>query len=251
MEESRAVACTLNLWETSRWPERRDSLASFLGLHSPDILCVQELRPETLAVLEECLPGHDRVGDTFPGWTWEGNIFWRRGAFERMDHGIRDVGILEPERRLFWVRLRAAGGREMLVATAHFTWPGNEREKADGVNPRLGQARRAAEALDALAPAPAAALFMGDFNEHYHPVKVLKAAGFQDCFSGLGRHPKATRPAVPTWQGPEQTVDWILYRGALRPMTCEAVDFFHGDIAPSDHKPVLATFALGSALPPV
>lgn len=246
----RAIVCTLNLWSLDRWPERRDSLSAFLRLHDPDLLCVQELRPETLAVLTEALPGHDRVQDPFPGWTGEGNVLWRRGAFMAAAHGAEDIGMLERDRRLFWVRLRRAGGGELLVATAHFTWPGNARESADGVNVRMEQARRAAAALAALAPDPEPALFLGDFNDHYHPIRILKAAGFQDCFTGLGRIPRATRPAAPTYKGPQQTVDWILYRGGLRPMTCEAADFFLGDIAPSDHKPVMATFAFEGS-PPV
>lgn len=241
--EDRAVACTLNLWALDRWPERRDSLSAFLRLHSPDLLCVQELRPETLAAIAGTLPGHDHVEDPFRGWACEGNIFWRRDRFTALGHGAEEIGMLEPDRRLFWVRLRRADGGTLLLATAHLTWPGNEKERADGVNVRIAQARRAAAALDALAAPPAPTLLMGDFNDDYHPVRILKAAGWEDCFTGLGRVPKATRPAAPTFMGQEQTIDWILYRGDLRPMTCEAVDFFHGDIAPSDHKPVLAAFA--------
>lgn len=241
--ERRAVICTLNLWQTSRWAERQASLLRFLELHSPDILCVQELRPESAILIERALPGHDRIRDPFPGWIREGNIFWRRGAFRSEAHGMEEVGMVEPERRLFWVRLGSAGGGSLLVSTAHFTWPGNAREMEDGVNVRRGQARRTAEALDRLAPSPFPALFMGDLNDHYHPIKVLKAAGFTDVFTGLGRNPRATRPAAPTYQGTEETLDWIFYRGNIRPMTAEVVDFFHGDFAPSDHKPVLATLA--------
>lgn len=241
----RAVICTLNLWETSRWPERSESLFRFLRLHSPDILCVQELRPETLVLIEKALPAHDRIRDGFPGWTREGNIFWRRRMFTEAVHGAEEAGMQEPDRRLFWASLRRKDGLDVLVSTAHFTWPGNEKEKADGVNVRMEQARRTAAILDRLAPAPMPLLFMGDLNDHYHPIKILEAAGLEDCFSGLGRAPVATRPAAPTYQGPAETLDWIFYRGDLRPMACEAVDFFHGDIAPSDHKPVIATFELG------
>lgn len=241
----RAVVCTFNLWETSRWEERKASLKRFLELHSPDLLCVQELRPESLALVKEALPGHDHVLDPFPGWTGEGNIFWNRSRFRPLSHGAEEIGMREPGRRLFWVLLQPASGAPVTVATAHFTWPGHPLEAESGVNARMGQARLALEALDRLAPAPRPLLFMGDFNDHYHPVRILAKGGLGDCFTGLGRNPKATRPAAPTYSGPEETLDWILYRGALRPMTAEAVDFFLGDFAPSDHKPVLSTFALG------
>lgn len=242
--EERAVVCTLNLWETSRWNERRESLRRFLALHVPDLLCVQELRPESLALIEEALPGHDYVRDAFPGWTREGNIFWNRARFSSLAHGAEEAGMLEPDRRVFWARLGARQGAEILVATAHFTWPGNAREREDGINVRMGQARRTAAILDRLAPLPAPLLFMGDLNDSGNPVDILKEAGLEDVFTGLGRCPKVTRPAAPTYHGTEETLDWLLYRGSLRPMTCEAVDFFHGDFAPSDHKPVLATFAI-------
>lgn len=243
--EERMVVCTLNLWETSRWAERSASLRRFLELHRPDLLCVQELRPESLALIQEALPDHDHVRDGFPGWSLEGNVFWNRSAFGLEDAGAEDVGMLETHRRLFWARLAPARRPKarLLVSTAHFTWPGNAREKEDGINIRMEQARRTSACLDLLAPSPAPLLFMGDLNDHYHPIRILKAAGLGECFSGMGRQPRATRPAAPTYQGPEETLDWIFYRGGIRPMTCEVVDFFHGDFAPSDHKPVLATFA--------
>lgn len=247
--EERAVVCTLNLWETRRWEERKESLRRFLALHAPDLLCVQELRPESLSLIGEALPGHGHVRDAFPGWTREGNIFWNRSRFSLLEHGAEEAGMLEPDRRVFWARLRAPGGAEILAATAHFTWPGNALEREDGINVRLGQAKRTAAALDRLAPAPKPLLFMGDLNDSGLPVDILKEAGLQDVFTGLGRCPKATRPAAPTYQGTEETLDWMLYRGSLRPMTCETADFFHGDFAPSDHKPVLATFAIPSAPP--
>jgi endonuclease/exonuclease/phosphatase family metal-dependent hydrolase len=247
--EERAVVCTLNLWETSRWKERKESLRRFLALHAPDLLCVQELRPESLGLIGEALPGHEHVRDAFPGWTREGNIFWTSARFSLIGHGAEEAGMIEPDRRVFWARLRTRGGAEIVVATAHFTWPGNSREREDGINVRMEQARRTAAVLDRIAPAPAPLLFMGDLNDSGNPVDILKEAGLEDAFSGLGRFPKATRPAAPTYQGAEETLDWMFYRGSLRPMTCEAVDFFHGDFAPSDHKPVLATFAIPDGPP--
>ena len=64
-----------------------------------------------------------------------------------------------------------------------------------------------------------------------------------DSFQALGRVPLPT--VVPIVRaGTPATIDWIFHRGPLRPMTSEAPDFRYGDIAPSDHKPVLATYRL-------
>src|SRR5262249_9807810 len=50
------------LWTQFDWPARKLSLRSAVEQVGPDVLCVQEARPEQVAFLEEALPGHHRVG---------------------------------------------------------------------------------------------------------------------------------------------------------------------------------------------
>lgn len=246
----RFTVATYNLWATARWPEREAALRAFAAEIAPDILAVQELRPQTQAVLDEALPAHTRVDDPFPGWTQEGNVYWRADLFEKVAHGAEDVGIKEPLRRLFWVRLRLKGwdgrGRglpeTLLVSTAHFTWPGHPDEVNTGVNPRPEQARRAVAALERLAAPGEPVLIVGDFNEETHVVRVLKGAGYRDCFRGCP--PPATHPAIPTAKGTPQVIDWQFYRGPVRSLVSEVVEFYHKDLAPSDHKAVLAAYEL-------
>ncbi len=69
----RFTVMTYNIWATTRWPDREQPLRRLLELHQPDILCLQELRPATRAVIDEALPGHGRVDDPFEGWIREGN----------------------------------------------------------------------------------------------------------------------------------------------------------------------------------
>jgi hypothetical protein len=143
---------TYNLWNTFRWEARRPALGAFLHTFRPDVLCVQELKPETRAFLDESLPAHRRVDDPFPGWTNEGNIYWNDRYLTEIGHGAEDVGILEPERRLFWVRLRVRdAGLDLLVCTAHFTFKGNADEVLTGCSPRVRQTRRTIDALARLA----------------------------------------------------------------------------------------------------
>ncbi len=240
----RFTVCTLNLWESARWEERREPVSQFVKLHTPDIFCLQELRPESRDLLDACLPLHRRVEDAFPGWIQEGNIFWNAELFSLKTYGAEDIGQEEELRRLFWVELESHVTSEILwVATAHFTWPGHPREKATGVNLRIGQARRAVAAMDKLGSREQALLFMGDLNEHYHTLRVLEdEGGFVDSFSALGRDGIPTRPAFPTYHGPAESLDWIVHRGALRPLSTEVAHFYHGDMAVSDHWPVLATY---------
>jgi endonuclease/exonuclease/phosphatase (EEP) superfamily protein YafD len=240
---TRFTVCTYNVWADGRREERVEPLREFLRRHTPDILCLQELRAWSRELIAEALPTHDSVSDEFDGWTVEGNIFWNRDLFELAEHGAEDIGMIEPLRRLFWARLRS-GDRTALVSTAHYTWIGNRVEAEGGPSPRFEQARRTVESLDHLAADDEPTLFMGDLNDFAHPVRILREGGLMDSFGALGRFTAPTHPAMPTASGVPQSIDYIMSRGAIRPMTSEVVDFFVGDIAPSDHKPVLATYCL-------
>jgi endonuclease/exonuclease/phosphatase (EEP) superfamily protein YafD len=240
----RFTVCTYNIWTWTRWPERLNALCSFVALHLPDIFCVQEVQEESLAAIDSVLrPSHDRVTSEMPGWSCEGNIWWNQAMFTLEEFGAEEVGILEEHRRLFWVQLRSIDGdRSILVSTAHWTWSGHLVSLQSEKNVRLPQARQTVEALNRMHTDNIPQLFMGDLNDSNEPIAVLRAAGFTDSFEDVGRYPAATYPARPTAQGPDQTLDWIFRRGQVRSMTSEVVDFWLGDLAASDHKPVLATY---------
>lgn len=248
---TRFSVCTYNIWTWTRWPERRASLQQFARDIHPDILCLQEVQAESRAALDEVLaPTHSRVDDGFQGWTDEGNIYWRTDLFEAVEHGAADIGILEPLRRLFWVRLRLLDGsdRTVLVSTAHFTWHGHAVALESEKNVRIPQARATVAELDRLAVDGEPQLFMGDLNDSNEPIFALHRGGFVDCFSAMGLRSPATYPAAPTANGVPQTIDWLMSRGgpgnSVRVKSAEVITHFLGDLASSDHKPVLAVFEL-------
>ena len=231
----RFVVCTYNLFNDQRWLDRQESLRKFLAYHLPDILCVQEFRPVARDCLDDALKTHQRVEDPFEGWSYEGNIYWHRDLFELVEYGAEDIGILEKLRRLFWVRLRLRGvGQQqtLLVATAHYSWYGNQRERTEGINPRIDQAQKTVETLNKLVPASEPLLFMGDLNDFALPIQVLHQGGLTSSFWALGRMPAPTWPAPPIAQGPPAILDWILHRGPIRPMTSGVVDFLCGRSTP-------------------
>jgi endonuclease/exonuclease/phosphatase (EEP) superfamily protein YafD len=241
----RFVVITYNLWAEARWPERENALRAFLRKLAPDILCVQELRPSTRTVLDEELPGHKRVDDPFAGWIQEGNIYWSTKMFECLEYGAEDIGILEPLRRLFWVRLRLKGDeRTLFVSTAHYTYQGNKREADEGFSPRLTQARRTLEVLNALVKPEEPLLFMGDLNDAVNAIRILRQGGLADSFTARGTLPRPTHPAIPTASGTPHVLDWQFHRGPIQPMVSEVVDFYAGDLAPSDHKPLSVAYSL-------
>jgi endonuclease/exonuclease/phosphatase family metal-dependent hydrolase len=252
----RFVIMTHNLWADTRWPEREPALRELLRVRPPDVLATQELRAATRDVIDQELEHHARIDDGFSGWELESNIWWDTRLFELVEYGTEDVGLndeLSPReierlgghRRLFWVRLSHRGANvPVVVATAHFTFPGSDLEVTERINPRMRQSTLTLEALEQVAPTDPC-VFMGDLNEAWHTLRILRAGGLADSFGSLRTVPPPTWPTVPTW--PEDWTPWVidfqLHKGPLRVMTTEVVEFFHGDIAPSDHKPVVSTYA--------
>ncbi len=238
------LACTYNLWGTTRWEERRRPLARFLDVNRPDVLCLQELTLEACELIGDTLPWMRRVEDPFPGWVQEGNIFWNSDLFELVDYGAEDIGILEETRRLFWVRLANDSGDTIVIATAHLSWLWDAGESGEWVTVRVAQAEAAAVSLGEFVRPDEPVLLMGDFNDYLYPIQILRDVGFEDSFEALGRVPVATHPAFPASQEPPTLLDWMMHRGPIRPTLTSVVDFYFEEFSPSDHKPILTTYTV-------
>lgn len=250
MLPTRLSFVTYNLWLTQKWPARAPALERFVTLFCPDILCVQELQPATQMFLDGLLREHERIHDPFPGWTNESNIYSSKAIFERLEFGAADVGHLEPQRRLFWarLRLRSAASGTLFVATAHLTAPRRSDEPETGVSPRVRQLKEIAAQLARLARQGEPAFFMGDMNDAWHPQHVLKQTGFVSCFSALGLQSPATFQCYPTAgvEPGEQTVteaiDLIAANRHARAIAASVPQLYAADHAPSDHWPVHAVY---------
>jgi len=253
--DRRFTAMSVNLWNTQRWPEREAPLRTLLA-RRPDVLCVQELRPQLGELIDAELPQHRRIVGDERGWTHEGNIWWDVDRFEHLGHGASPFGAMERDRRVAWVRLRhRTAQRDVVVATVHLTWLGGSRELETGVNPRLEQTRAVVQVLDDVA-ADTPCLVMGDFNDPVVPPRVLGQAGFADAWGALGVVPRATFPAFPlSTEGsrrppflPPSTLDWQFHRGAIRPLMTEVVDQPRRGVAPSDHRPLHTLYMFDAPL---
>ena len=167
---------TYNLWKSkgkpTSWKERRPILLRQLQKLDPDVMLVQELCPEIHNCVAEALPNHSFVTDTdVPGWSCEGNIYYRSSMFAEVEHGAEDIAQEEEHRRLFWLRLclvngeeeegkekekeKKDGGRTVLFSTAHYTWQGHPKECESDVNLRKNQARNTVRALESVTAAVA------------------------------------------------------------------------------------------------
>lgn len=241
---------TYNLWKNARWSLRKAALQKFVGHFFPDILCLQELCAESQSLLDDGMSHHKRVQDDFPGWTYEGNIYWNSHLFNEIEHGIEDIG-LDGDRRLFWVRLQLKDtARTIFVSTAHFTYKATPAELETGQSPRLEQTHKTVIALQDLVQDNEPAFFMGDLNDTSHPVFILHDAGYVTCFAALGVPTPPTAPCYPipnTHLGSptlNQTLDWIASNQYARTIAAQVPHFYYDGIAPSDHWPVLAVYEI-------
>lgn len=236
---------TYNVYGDYEWPDRAEALHAVVQLIQPDILGVQELKPGNGSVIADALPNHRRVDDRFIGWLNEGNIFWSTKTFDLVEYGAEDIGICEPWRRLFWVRLQPKQADEtILVANVHLTWDGHACIQQEGKQRRERMAQAAADVLKTLAKPDEAVILLGDMNESGAALDVFRNNGFIDSVGADGQPVPYTYPADPsttTWRG---TIDWQFHQGPLQVLRSNTIDFMLDDIAPSDHKPVLVTYRL-------
>eukprot|EP01126_Amoeba_proteus_P066635 TRINITY_DN9689_c0_g2_i3.p1 TRINITY_DN9689_c0_g2~~TRINITY_DN9689_c0_g2_i3.p1 ORF type:complete len:255 (+),score=33.55 TRINITY_DN9689_c0_g2_i3:181-945(+) len=246
-----------NLWKRKGnpafWPERKTALVNTIGSVSPNLLLVQELHPDLHSAVTESLPNHSWVRDTFEGWMYEGNIYWDDRLWKKLEHGIVNVGMQEPLRRLFWVRLNSIDGDNTLfVATAHFTWQGHEEEINSDLNLRKVSSRLTVQALTSLAKPNEPVIFGGDLNEDYWPRKILSGQGFIDCFTLLDKPCLHTHPARPTGDNEEDllansALDWLFVNNQIRLSDAFIYYDFHRysekELGASDHFPVVACFS--------
>ncbi len=236
---------TLNLWNTEFWERREKTIQSFLQVFDPDICCFQEVRPTTLSLLDRWLESHERIRDPLPGWEQEGNIFFRRGLFTLMEYGALDLQMPETERRLFWVRLGMDGRAETLfVSTVHLTHQGNADELRTGISHRHREAHIIKENLPRLRGSREASIVAGDFNDPFHPTRIITEAGFFEVFNSLGLISPVTFPSQPTTDEIQMTeaIDRIMAAGPLRPVLASVPRYYAHGSSCSDHWPVMAVY---------
>lgn len=219
------------------------------------------MTPEILNVLDKAFSHYDRVKDTTKvGWTNESNIYFNKELFELRDHGCSDLGIEDhPNRGLFWVRLvvKRIPSITVFVSTAHFPWAGCATEIETGMNQRIPVTHTVCENLRRLVPLNEPTIFGGDFNEDFHPLRILNEEyGMCDVFESLDLPPPITHPVRPSdpqeEMRPNRTLDWIT---SSLPVNCRVIGAFakscrgsRHSIPASDHMPVVAFFELGEPM---
>lgn len=233
---------SLNLWNTEKLDRRRECLRAFFRTYHADIFCFQEIRPELIELFNEPLAGYHRVEGRDAGWQCESSIYFRRDLFALVESGRIDLSMPEPERGVFWVKLRDLDGKDIFVATMHLTHQLNADEKRTGMPYRHQEAVDASVALVPLV-GTLPAVICGDFNDPVHPSRIFhEMAGFNDVWTLLGTPAPVTFPCP--FLSEEgylvEAIDKIMVKNGLSPLAAYSPQFSIPGEALSDHWPVLS-----------
>ena len=92
-------------------------------------------------------------------------------------------------------------------------WAGCDREIETGINQRIPCTIKACENLRSLMRIDEPVIFGGDFNDDFHPIRILNdELGLQDVFEALDQPPPVTHPVRPSSareeMRPNRTLDW-------------------------------------------
>ena len=239
------------------WDHRKEMAASVVRFHRPDVVGLQEPLAHQLADLRERLPGYEWVAESRRAAEAAGEycpVGYRRERFDRLDRGVfwlsetpEEAGSVgwdaEFPRLVTWAELRdVRTDRRLYAANTHFDHRG---ERA-----RLESARLLRERLGDLADAPA--VVTGDLNltEDDEPYDALTAddgpgTRLRDARYASAHDHHGPSTTFDLFEGdPRVKIDYVLATDGVAVSQHGVVaDHWDGRV-PSDHRPVVAEFAL-------
>jgi len=242
----RVSITSLNLWNTEFWNQREACVVSFVQTYQSDIFCFQEVRAESLAVLDYALPSYQRIEGKELGWKRESTIYLKKDFCEVLEFGLFSLDMPEKYRGLFWVRIQLVSGKEVIVCTMHLTHQLNADEVRTGCPYRHQQAHEAVRYLNRFGNT-CPVIICGDFNDPVHPSRIFHEYGnFQDVFSLLGLPAPLTFPCpfLSTELYLVEAIDKIMIRGAIRALIATSPHFHMPGQVLSDHWPVMTMLEL-------
>jgi endonuclease/exonuclease/phosphatase family metal-dependent hydrolase len=237
----------------NQWEFRRDLLVDTIKEEDPDIFGTQELFYEQGEHISGKLPQYLWFGLSRRGNRQDEHmgVFYKKSSLQLVASGNFWLSSKPEEpgsmswnvslpRMVTWGLFETSGsGRKFYFYNTHFP------HRAEDAAARI---RCAEVILDRVAGLPADVPFImtGDFNApaggevHQMFTSVLRDAwataltrsGPEHTFNGFGTITSGAR------------IDWILYRGELKPREAETVTRTRDNRFPSDHYPVLAVFEL-------
>lgn len=237
---------SLNLWNTEKLEERKDSIVNFLKLHKTDFICIQEIRKETISLLDSLLVNYSRVEDRDIGWLQETNIYYNNELFEEIEHGKISLEMPEVDRGLFYIRVICKKtGDKLLISTVHLTHQGNADEIATGLSYRHKESILLSEAINALSKEGEGVILCGDFNDPFLPVKIIsEKTPLNEVFRTLYVESPITFPnsQISDEYYLVESIDKIMHNDNLKPLMATSPKLATPLNLVSDHFPVMAMF---------
>ena len=129
----------------------------------PDVVGMQELRPNQIADFRREFPGWTLWSDYGPGNIGRPTgIMWNGARFTKTGGGSVDIPSMGITRRMSWVQLQdKASGRQFYYFNAHNS-PGSRQSERDE------DLRREVAVITQLRATGLPVIFAGDMNEHEH-----------------------------------------------------------------------------------
>lgn len=231
------------------WQYRKKGLPHLFKAYPADFYCFQEANDFQTDELREILVEYGHIGQRSPSPPfWQNNIiFYRQNwACKRSEHFFLSPTPTIPSRfrESLWPRQCSFGlfedkRRRFLCANTHLDFdPSVQVESAKLIMDRLSEF-----------PSDIPAVLAGDFNttplslchEIFtgdHAASEADAPCFKNAFQSP--FPGTHHGFTGTREGDH--IDWILYRGPIRPTDARVVRDFIDGVYPSDHFALYATF---------
>lgn len=231
------------------WVHRKHAVAGLFQKYRSDFIGVQELNDFQTHFLQEILPEYSYIGVRTPAPDfWQNNVIFYRNSIKCLysEHFFLSETPSVPSRSWGskWPRQCTIGrfamdSREMAFINTHFDF----EEPAQYHSAQLIWKKVTAQLQDI------PAVLMGDFNakpdsKTYRWLtgqineKINTPPDFKETF----KHPYPKTYHRFTGEPIVGLIDWILYRGELRPTKCMVIKDSFDNMYPSDHFPIMAHF---------
>ena len=233
------------------WENRRDLLVETIRKNAPDLMGTQELFYEQGQYIVEKMPDMAWFGVSRRGNREDEHmgVFYRKDRLDLVNSGNFWLSETPEEpgsiawnmslpRMVTWGEFHdRRTRRRFFFYNTHFA---HRREDTPA---RVESAKLLVSRLSKL-PANANVVLTGDFNTDSGTEPYQTLNGFlKDSYTSV------TEPKGPigTFHGFKGTpgkarIDWILFRGKLKPVSVETITYNQENRYPSDHFPVLAVF---------
>ncbi len=224
----------------NRWDSRKAVVGEFLKQLRMDFIGFQEVNHFQADFLEKTLKGYSHIGwynRNLP-W-WQSNMIFFHTDWTCLGHRHHFISrfpdIPSKMAGSRWPRQCVVGwfekqGRTVLAANTHFDFtPAVQARSAGLVMTFLKQF-----------PSELPMVITGDFNSGHDSsvFHTFQAHGFKEVFA---EDPPGTFHGF-TGKSDGRHIDWILYRGNIRPDSPRVLTFHKGTQYLSDHFPVTADF---------